>query len=88
MAEKLATYCRKENEKMKKTVIYEADDGFVEFENPSTLHWYWDNGDGNTGDEYVPFEDAADYFEGSGREDIAKLIRNRETYHYGHYGQF
>ena len=71
-----------------KTTIYEADDGFVEFENSSTLHWYWDNGDGSTGDEYVPFEDAADYFEGSGREDIAELIQNRETYIYGNYGRF
>ena len=71
-----------------KTTIYEADDGFIEFESPNTLHWYWDNGDGNTGDEVIPLAEAVDYFESAGREDIAQLIKNRETCIYGKYDQF
>lgn len=35
-----------------------------------------------------PLAGAADYFESAGREDITELIRNRETYSYGRYGQF
>ena len=73
---------------MKKTVIYEADDGFVEFENPNSLHWHWDNGPDGEGDEIIHFPGAADYFESAGREDIAELIRKRETCIYGKYGQF
>jgi len=71
-----------------KTTIYEADDGFVRFQDETSLEWHWDNGPDGEGTEIIPFTDAADYFEGSGREDIAKLIRNRETYSYGRYGQF
>ena len=73
---------------MERTVIYAGDDGYVEFEDPSTLHWHWDNTPWGEGTEIIPFEDAADYFESAGREDIAELIRNRETCEYGHRGTF
>ncbi len=73
---------------MKKTTIYEADDGYVRFQSEKNLEWHWDNGPDGEGTEIIPVADAADYFEGSGREDIAELIRNRETYSYGRYGQF
>ena len=71
-----------------KTVVYEADDGHVVFQNENTLVWHWDNGPDGEGTEIIPFTDAADYFESAGREDIAELIRNRETCSYGRYGQF
>ncbi len=71
-----------------KTIIYEADDGFVEFEDNENLHWHWDNGPDGEGNEFIPFEDAADYFESAGREDIAELIRKQKTCIYGHYGRF
>lgn len=73
---------------MKKTTIYAGDDGYVEFEDPSTLHWHWDNTPWGEGDEFIPFAEAADYFESRGREDIAELVRNRETYEYGNRGIF
>lgn len=73
---------------MKKTTIYEADDGFVRFEDDRNLFWHWDNGPDGEGDEIIPLAGAADYFESAGREDITELIRNRETYSYGRYGQF
>ena len=73
---------------MKKTTIYEADDGFVRFEDDRNLFWHWDNGPDGEGDEIIPLAGAADYFESAGREDIAELIRKRETCIYGKYGQF
>ena len=73
---------------MRATTIYEADDGYVRFLRNDTLEWHWDNCPDGEGTEIIPFTDAADFFEGSGREDIAGLIRNRETCVYGHYGKF
>jgi hypothetical protein len=70
------------------TIIYEADDGYVRFQDENTLEWHWDNFPDGEGTEIIPIADAADYFESSGREDIAALIRNRETCVYGHYGKF
>ena len=71
-----------------KTTIYEADDGYVRFLKDDTLEWRWYNGPDGKGTEIIPFAEAADYFESSGREDIAELIRKRETYIYGNYGHF
>jgi len=71
-----------------KTTIYEADDGYVRFQDENTLEWHWDNGPDGEGTEIIPFAEAADYFEGSGREDIAELIRKRKTYVYGHSESF
>jgi hypothetical protein len=73
---------------MKTTTIYEADDGFVRFLKDDILEWHWDNGPDGEGTEIIPVADAADYFEVSGREDIAGLIRNRETCIYNKYGSF
>ena len=71
-----------------KTTIYEADDGFVRFQDETSLEWHWDNTPWGEGTEIIPFEDAADYFESAGREDIAELIRKRETCIYGKYDSF
>ncbi|MDD3654994.1 MAG: hypothetical protein PHO01_12610 [Desulfotomaculaceae bacterium] len=73
---------------MRATTIYEADDGYVRFQDENTLEWHWDNGYDGEGTEIIPFIDAADFFEGSGREDIAALIRQRKTCIYGKYGSF
>lgn len=73
---------------MKKTTIYEADDGYVRFQDENTLEWHWCNFPDGEGTEIIPFTDAADYFESSGREDIAELIRQRKTCIYGKYDSF
>ena len=74
---------------MKWITIYEADDGTVNFcSKEDDLEWSWHNPDGEKGTEIIPLSEAEEYFRESGREDIADLIANRQTYVYGHIGEF
>ena len=73
---------------MKWITIYEADDGVVSFCDKDRLEWSWHNPDGEKGTEIISLSEAEEYFRGSGREDIADLISNRQTYVYGHIGEF
>lgn len=65
--------------------VYISDDGEV-IETKGGFIWHYDIPE--SGEEFVPEDGAAEYFDGCGREDIAECIRTRQAYRYGKYEPF
>jgi hypothetical protein len=63
------------------TIIYATDESTVE-RVPGGYRWTWFEPE--EGSEFVPEAGAAEHFEQSGRDDIAKCIREGIKYVYGH----